>query len=233
MKSSMLAQRVQQVLHKNPEKDPKLNTELANLIKWARTNNIPNDTVEKTIDRQVKLRDPKAITIIDGRGPANTGVVMECFSLKPQHTRGLLQGVVKKYGFNLNSSALDLFEHSGFIEVSLPEDELSKAANDPDAFCLDKYIDMAIEASAEEVTLEMGLEKPYLQFKCPPFELSRVQKCLEDLGLTVISSERTYIPTTVVPVSQEFLETLDKMSDKLDLHPDVIKYYFNVRPENS
>ncbi|GFS09383.1 translational activator of cytochrome c oxidase [Elysia marginata] len=98
MKSNLLAQKVKQVFQNNPEKDPKLNTELANLIKWARTNNIPNDTVEKTIDRQVKLRDPKAITVIDGRGPSNTGVIIECFSLNPQHTRGILQGMVKKYG---------------------------------------------------------------------------------------------------------------------------------------
>ncbi|RUS84084.1 hypothetical protein EGW08_008123, partial [Elysia chlorotica] len=233
MKSNLLVQKVQQVLLKNPEKDPKLNTELANLIKWARTNNIPNETVEKTIDRQVKLRDPKAITVIDGRGPSNTGVIMECFSLKPQHTRTLLQGIVKKYGFNLNSPALDLFEHSGIIDVSLPGSEADKASADPDRFCLDKYIDIAIEASAEEVTLEMDSDGPYLQFKCSPFDLPRVHKHLEESGLTVVNQERVYIPTTMVSVSKDFEETLEKMSDKLDLHPDVIKYYFNVTPDTS
>lgn len=231
MKANLLVQKVQQVLIKNPEKDPKLNTDLANLIKWARTNNIPNDTVEKTIDRQIKLRDPKAITVIDGRGPSNTGVVIECFSLKPQHTRGLLQGIVRKYGFNLNSPALDLFEHSGIIEVSLSESEAQSATADPDGFCLDKYIDIAIEAGAEEVTLERGPGGPYLQFKCPPFELPQVQKSLENMGLTVINGERLYIPTTVIPVTKDFLEALEKLSDKLELHPDVIKYYFNVEPQ--
>ena len=65
--------------------------------------------------------------------------------------------------FNLNSPALDLFEHSGILEVSLPESEAVNASADPDGFCLDKYIDVAIEASAEEVTLEIGSDGPFLQ----------------------------------------------------------------------
>ena len=60
-----------------------------------------------------------------------------------------------------------------------------------------------------------------------------MQKSLEGMGLSVISGERVYIPTTVIPVSKDFLETIDKMSEKLDLHPDIIKYYFNVEPEGS
>ncbi|XP_005091608.1 probable transcriptional regulatory protein Dgeo_2194 [Aplysia californica] len=228
-----LSKRIQHCLIQNPETDPKLNTGLAALIKSARANNIPNDLIEKTVDRVVKLRDPNSITTFDGRGPGNTGIVIECFSLKPHHTKGLLQGIVKKYGFNLHNSGADLFDHKGVIEVDVPEEELTTAQSDPDNFNLDKYVDMAIEAGAEDVTLETESETPYLQFLCSPHDVFKVQKVLEDSGLTVNSGERTYIPNLMVPVSQEFLTALGKMTDKLETFPDVIKYYFNIEPEES
>lgn len=231
-KSNFLASRVQQVFIKNPEKDPKLNVELANLIKWARTNNITNDVIERTIENQIKLRDPKNITVFDGRGLSNTGIIIECFSLKPHHTKGLLQGILKKYGFNLNSPAMDLFEHKGVVEAKLPDADAKSTLSDPKSFVIDKYVDIAIEAEAEEVTLENDEDGPYLKFLCGPNDVDKVHGNLEKLGIQVLNSERTYLPKIVIPVSKEFLENLDKLIDKLDIHPDVVKYHFNVEPED-
>ncbi|CAL1538980.1 unnamed protein product [Lymnaea stagnalis] len=230
-KSMFLASRIQAVFIKNPEKDPKHNTELANLIKWARTNNIPNDVIDRTIDNQIKLRDPKNITVFDGRGMSNTGIIIECFSLKPHHTKGLLQSILKKYGFSLHSPAMDLFEHKGVVEAKLQDADVKSAQSDPKSFVIDKYVDLAIEAEAEEVTLEKDEDGPYLKFLCAPQDVDKVHGNLEKLGVQVLNSERTYLPKIVIPVSQEFLESLDKLIEKLDIHPDVINYHFNVEPE--
>ncbi|KAI8793041.1 transcriptional regulatory protein [Biomphalaria glabrata] len=230
-KSSFLAKKLQILFMKNSEKDPKLNSELANLIKWARSNNIPNDVIDNTIDRQIKLRDPKNLVVFEGRGFSNTGIVIECFSLKPHHTKGILQSIVRKCGFNLNSSASDLFDYKGVIEVPLSEEEIKSIPSDISLFPLDKYVDLAIEAEAEEVTLQVDEEGPYLRFLCAPFDLDKVSKNVQNLGLNIVSSERCYLPKVSVPVSQEFLDSLDKLIEKLDLNPDVVNYYFNVELE--
>uniref|UniRef100_A0A0B7ABD9 Translational activator of cytochrome c oxidase 1 n=2 Tax=Arion vulgaris TaxID=1028688 RepID=A0A0B7ABD9_9EUPU len=232
MKSNLLSRKLQFIFAKNPEIDPKLNTELANLIKWARSNNLSNDVMNKAIDRQVKLQDPKCISAFGGRGPSNTGVIIECFALKPHHTKSIIQSIVKKYGFNLNASVDDLFEYKGIIDVELSSEESAAARSDSETFPLDKYIEMAIEVGAEEVTLEDDGEKPYLQFICNPLEVPKVVKGLSAAGLSIVNNEKIYIPKVVVPVTSEFLEVVDKLTDKLDLNPDVIKYHFNVVPES-
>lgn len=66
---------------------------------------------------------------------------------------------------------------------------------------------------------------------CAPFDLDKVSKNVQNLGLNIVSSERCYLPKVSVPVSQEFLDSLDKLIEKLDLNPDVVNYYFNVELE--
>ncbi|BFZ02545.1 hypothetical protein BsWGS_05584 [Bradybaena similaris] len=231
-KSNILAHKIQIVLERNPDTDPKQNTELANLVKWARANNLSNDVINNSIERQVKRRDPSNISFFAGRGPSNTGIVIECFSPKPRHTKDILQGYVKKYGFNLNVPADDLFTHKGVVEVNLSEEEVVAASADPEHFPLDKYVEVAIVVGAEDVKLEYDGDKPCVQFLCGPSEVSKVSRNLNDAGFNIIRSERTYLPTVTVTVTQEFLESLTKLSEKLDLNADVIKYYFNVMPES-
>ncbi|CAG5126482.1 unnamed protein product [Candidula unifasciata] len=231
-KSNLLAHRIQLVLERNPDTDPKQNTELANLIKWARSNNLTNDVINNTIDRQMKRRDPSSITFFAGRGPSNTGIIIECFSPKPLHTKGILQSYVKKHGFSLHTPADDLFEHKGVVEVDLSEEELVAANADPDNFPLDKYVEVAIVVGAEDVKLEHDGEKPYIQFLCGPFDISKVSRNLNDAGFNVTRSERTCIPTVTVTVTQEFIENVNKLAEKLDGNSDVIKYHFNVVPES-
>ena len=55
-----------------------------------------------------------------------------------------------------------LFEHKGLVDVTLPEADLESALAHPDNFNLDKFVDVAIEAGAEDVSLEPGEEQPYL-----------------------------------------------------------------------
>jgi translational activator of cytochrome c oxidase 1 len=234
MKSNLLSRKIKIVLDRTPEPDPKLNTELANLIKWARANNLTNEVVNKAIDRQMQLRDPKNITSFGGRGPSNTGIMIECFSLKPVHTKGILQSYVKKHGFNLNTPVDDIFDHKGVVDVELSKEELVTAKSNPDSFSLDKYVDVAINSGAEDVLLETDddEEEPFLRFLCDPLLVSRVSKALGEAELNVINSEKTYLPKIVVPVSQEFIENLNKLMTKLDTTPEVVKYYFNVQPES-
>ena len=67
------------------------------------------------------------------------------------------------FRFNMMSSAQDLFRHTGYIEAKLPEDELKVAEADPENFNIDKYVDLAIEVGAEDVTLEPGESGPILR----------------------------------------------------------------------
>lgn len=56
-----------------------------------------------------------------------------------------------------------MFDYKGVIEVPLSEEEIKSIPSDISLFPLDKYVDLAIEAEAEEVTLQVDEEGPYLR----------------------------------------------------------------------
>jgi len=228
--SNILVKKLQGCLNRNASLDPKLNTELDSLMKWAKSKNIPNDVFNKQLEKAKKLKDPNNITTFDGRGLDNVGIIIEAFTLNKKHTQAILQGTVKKAGITLFNSGSDLFEHKGLVDVEIPEEDLKSAQSDPDNFDIEKYVDIAIEVNAEDVTLEMGEEKPHLTFVCGPFDIAKVQTGLEDMRFVVKSAERTYVPTERIGVTPEYFEAIGKLEEKLDLYPEVVKYYFNVYP---
>jgi len=231
--SQRLAREIQILLTKDPNPDPKLNPALAAVLQKARKNQISNDMINKTIDRVVKLKDPKNITAFQGRGPGNAGIIVECFSPKPHHTKGQLQAIARKFGFNMMSSAQDLFRHTGYIEAKLPEDELKVAEADPENFNIDKYVDLAIEVGAEDVTLEPGESGPILRFECHPHSVALVSRKIEEESSLVLDSlEARFVPTVEVPATKEHMENMDKLLAKLELFPEFMKFYTNVVPED-
>jgi len=227
-----LSQELKTCLTRFPQTDPKLNPELAAIIQSARKNQVSNDLIAKALDRVIQSKDPKNITTFDGRGPANTGIIIECFAPKPNHTKGQLQGMVKKFGFSMYNAAEDLFKHTGYVDVTIPENEVELAKSDPDKFDLDKYIDMAIEVGAEDVALAAGEDAPILQFVCHPNDCNKVMKAVEEGGLSVVSAEPVYEPVITVPVSADFMDSMRALSDKLEAFPEFIKFYTNVVPED-
>ena len=75
----------------------------------------------------------------------------------------LLFCVCCRFSLHIDGSAL--FEHKGLVDVTLPEADLESALAHPDNFNLDKFVDVAIEAGAEDVSLEPGEEQPYLKLR--------------------------------------------------------------------
>jgi len=59
-------------------------------------------------------------------------------------------------------------------------------------------------------------------------DFGNMQKALEDKGITPISAELEWIPTTTVPVNDAQAEDVSKLIEKLEQDEDVQKVFHNM-----
>ncbi|XP_076461584.1 putative transcriptional regulatory protein Teth514_1449 [Babylonia areolata] len=202
--------------------DPKTSSQLAKLITEAKSKNVPNANIDRVLAQMVSLKNSSPV-MFTAKGPVGSVMLIEALTTKMTQTRAELQSIVKKCGFSMfdsGSLAKIAFEEKGVVQVSCPGDA------PPD---LESYVDIAIEAGAEDVTLEEGEEgNKVLEFVCEPNDVYTVKKELEARQLAVGSAEVVFNTTSHVALDSSVLELIAKAMDKLDEHPDVLRVYINV-----
>jgi transcriptional/translational regulatory protein YebC/TACO1 len=64
--------------------------------------------------------------------------------------------------------------------------------------------------------------------RCAFVDFGKLQKALEDKGITPISAELEWIPTTTVPVTDAQAEEVSKLIERLEQDEDVTKVFHNM-----
>lgn len=68
----------------------------------------------------------------------------------------------------------------------------------------------------------------WFQFYSDPLHLEKVKKNLESFNYKIIEAENHFLPNSQVSLSDSELEAVEKLCNKLEELPDVIKLYDNV-----
>ncbi|KAK7508756.1 hypothetical protein BaRGS_00000322 [Batillaria attramentaria] len=218
-----ITQKARAIIKETGNADPKSNLKLARLIAEAKSKDVPNANIEKILSQMSRMKDASPM-LFEAKGPAGSVMLIEALASKPQSMKGELQSVVRKCGFSMfdgGSLAMLSFVEKGVVTVDA-------GTSGEETVDMDRYIDIAIEAGAEEVTLEDETGEKILQFMCEPGDVYSVQKELEARELPVRSAEVVFLTTNTVPFPAQDIEKLSKVLDKLDDHPDVLKVYTNV-----
>jgi cysteine desulfuration protein SufE len=86
-----------------------------------------------------------------------------------------------------------------------------------------------IDAGLEEMGESTGEnEEEVLVLRCAFNDFGNLQKALEEKGLTPISAEVEWIPTTTVELGEEQAQDVLKLVDKLEQDEDVQKVFHNL-----
>jgi transcriptional/translational regulatory protein YebC/TACO1 len=88
-----------------------------------------------------------------------------------------------------------------------------------------ELIDYGLEELGEG-TGENG--ETVLVVRCGFTDFGNMQKALEDKGITPISAELEWIPTTTVPVTDAQAEDVSKLIERLEQDEDVQKVFHNM-----
>ena len=200
--------------------DPSSNAKLRDLIAKAKSNNVPNDNIDRVIKKAAGEGDKNNYESIvyEGYGPCGVAVIVECLTDNKNRTAGNVRHYFDKFGGNLGTSGCVsfMFSEKGVIVVDA-ESVRSE----------EKFMEDTMECGAEDFT---GDEECY-EVVTEPANLETVRDGLEKLGYKIVSAEKEKVPANYVQLNEEQAEKLRKMLDILDENDDVQNVWHNWEEE--
>lgn len=197
--------------------DPVANSKLRDVIAKAKSNNMPNDSIQRSIKKAAGEADSANYEMItyEGYGPSGIAVIVEALTDNRNRTAGDVRHFFDKYGGNLGQSGCVsfMFEKKGQIiiekEPGMDEDEMMIAALDAgasDFLAEDEYFEILTEAD----------------------EFTKVRESLEKAGYKFISADVTMVPSSYVKITDpEAAENMEKLIEHLEDHEDVQNIWHN------
>ena len=198
--------------------DPSVNGKLRDLIAKAKTNNVPNDNIDRLIKKCMGEGDKSSYEEMtyEGYGPCGIAVMVEALTDNRNRTAGDLRHYFDKCGGNLgqSGSVSFLFEQKGIIAIENADGKISEDKIFEEAM-LDGVLDIKYEAEGIEIATD-------------PHELRNVRMALEALGYSFASAEVEYVPTTYTKIDDPDMQLkMQKLIDLLEENDDVQEVYHN------
>src|SRR5262245_47013224 len=199
---------------------PENNPALRRIIQNARAINMPKDKVEAAIKRASGqgVADYEVI-VYEGYGPHGVAVLVESATDNPTRTVANVRSHFTKSGGNLASTG-----SVGFLFKRMGVFRLSPSGLDSETLELE-MIDHGLEEMGESAG-EKG--EPQLLIRCAFPDFGRLQKALEDRGITPVSAESEYIPSMPVTLAETHATEVLELIDRLEQDEDVQKVFHNL-----
>ena len=198
--------------------DPSVNGKLRDIIAKAKSNNMPNDNITRSIKKAAGEMDHVVYEEIsyEGYAPGGIAVICEVVTDNRNRTASDVRHIFDKNGGSLGQtgSVGFMFDHKGVLVVEpgpgLDEDEL---------------LMQALDAGAED----MKVYDDSFEILTAPGDFSAVREALEKQGLSFVSAERSKIPQNTVDLpDEETLRKVQKLLDMLEENDDVMEVYHNA-----
>jgi len=193
--------------------DPTMNSALALAIEKAKQANMPNNNIQRAIDR---VSDKNAAVMeeatYEGYGPGGMGIIVETATDNKNRTYPEVRSAFTKNGGSMAEpgSVAFQFTRKGVIRV---------AASGEDALLT------ILDAGAEDAVEEDGEVIVYTEQK----DLAKVRTALIDAGLEAKEAELQYVPNAPVEISDpETARKAFKVLDALDELDDVVNVHTNA-----
>lgn len=197
--------------------DPDNNARLRDAIAKAKANNMPNDTIDRSIKKAAGNIDGvnyESITY-EGYGPKGVAVIVEALTDNKNRSAANVRSAFTKGGGNMGTSGCVsfMFDEKGQIMIE-KSDEIDG----------DKLEMIAIEAGAEDIVTE---DEGY-EIITAPEDFSAVREAIEKAGIPMAEAEITMIPQTYTELTDpEDIKKMTKLLDMLDEDDDVKNVYHN------
>ena len=199
--------------------DPGVNGKLRDVIAKAKANNMPNDTVLRSIKKAAGEAGGVTYEEItyEGYAPGGVAVICEIVTENRNRTASEVRHIFDKNGGQLGTtgSVNYMFDHKGVLLV-----ERSPGMNE------DELMMQALEAGAQDV---QSYEDSFEIYTAAD-DFSAVRESLERQGLSFLSAQRSRIPQTTITIDdEETLQKVQKLLEMLDDNEDVMEVYHNAQ----
>lgn len=201
--------------------DPETNSKLRDVIAKAKANNMPNDSITRSLKKAAGEGDQSNYEEItyEGYGPGGVAVIVEATTDNRNRTAGDVRHFFDKFGGNLGTQGCVsfMFDKKGVILIekddNIDEEELMMEA---------------IEQGADD----FSTEDEYYEVLTSPENFSSVREELEKKGYTFMSAEVEMVPQTMTKLEEEKqIEQMERLIDNLEDLDDVTNVFYNWEQE--
>lgn len=198
----------------NPDSNPRLRMVLQN----AKSLNMPKDRVEAAITRAANKNEKDLEEVVfEGYGPHGIAIVVE--TATDNNTRTVAN---IRMHFNRGNGALGktgsldfLFDRKGIFKI------------DKGKFSLDELELELIDFGADEV----AEEEDGVYVSTPFSDFGKMQKGLEEKGITILSAELDRIPTNYTELTESQQKEVHALIERLEEDDDVQNVFHNMKEE--
>ncbi len=198
--------------------DPANNSKLRDVIAKAKSNNMPNDTIERGIKKAAgDANSVNYVTITyEGYGPNGTAIIVNALTDNKNRTASNVRNAFTKGGGNVGTTGCVsyMFDEKGQIIIDKEECKMDA----------DELMMMALDAGAED----FAEEEDSFEIITAPADFSMVREALEKEGIVMAQAEVTMIPQNYVELTgEDDIKKMNKILDLLDEDDDVQSVYHN------
>lgn len=195
--------------------DPVSNSRLKDVIAKAKSNNMPNDSINRSIQKAAGSSDGDNYEEItyEGYGPSGVAVIVKTLTDNRNRTAGEVRHAFDKNGGNLGTkgSVAFMFQDKGQIYIN--SEDLDE----------ETVVMAALDAGADDFE---NLDGAYL-ITTTPEDYDGVRDQMEAQGFEIEDSSMGPVADTFVTLAGDDIEKMQKLIDQLDDNDDVQDVYHN------
>ncbi len=199
------------------DKNPEMNARLRSAIQSARAANMPNDNIDRAIDKS-EAGDQSNFESIryEGFGPKNIAVIVDTLTDNKNRTASSIRTLFQKNGgsFGTQGSSSHNFKQTGVIKIEY------SLINEED------IIDLALNSGAEDC---ISYKNNFHEIHCEKEKIYKVKKLLEDKIDSFISTGIEWIPIIFNEINHKDKDEIISFLDCLEDDDDVQNVYSNVK----
>ena len=198
--------------------DPANNFKLAAVIAKAKSNNMPNDTIERGIKKaagDVGNVNYEYVTY-EGYGPNGIAIIVDALTDNKNRTAANVRSAFTKGQGNIGTQGCVSFMFDKKGQIIIDKEEYDLEADD--------LMMLALDAGAEDFVEEEESFEVYTS----PESFEDVRAALEEAKIPMLNAEVTMIPQNYVELTDETaIKNLQKTLDLLEDDDDVQAVYHN------
>ncbi|MFT7380489.1 MAG: YebC/PmpR family DNA-binding regulatory protein [Roseivirga sp.] len=201
--------------------DPGMNGFLRTAIQNAKAQNMPKDNIDAAIKRATSKDVDSYIEMnYEGKGPHGVLVFVECATDNQNRTVANVKSYFNKAGGGIvpNGSLEFMFNRKSVFEF-LKTDAMD--LEELEFEFIDAGLEEIEEFENEEEEMVVAIYSDYTNF-------GQLQKALEEKGIDLKNASLKRFPTTPVEFTDEQIEEIEKMLDKIEDDDDVQGVYTNI-----
>ena len=198
--------------------DPNVNFKLKDCIAKAKSNNVPNDNIERIIKKAASSSDADSFENItyEGYGANGVAIIVDTLTDNRNRTAGNLRHYFSKYGGNLGLAGCVsfMFSQKGVIVIDMKDiEDISKLEED------------CIESGAVDFINDDDVFVVYSEKE----DYENVYNYLKDKDYKFVSSEIEMVPNNFVTLNDEQSEKVNTLIEILEDDEDVQNVWHNLK----